>query len=60
MEYGQPMKQDPQTVEELKQAKLIQEAAPLPWRDEELKHVVRALGIQEERQVMGFQDAGDS
>jgi len=52
------MKEDPQTVEELKQAKLVQEAAPLPWRDEELKHVVRALGIEEQRQAMGFQ--GDS
>jgi hypothetical protein len=54
------MKEDPQTVEELKQTKLIQQAAPVPWRDEELKHVVRALGIQEQQQVMGFQDAGDS
>jgi nitroreductase len=58
MEYGRPMKEDPQVVDELKQAKLIQDAAPLPWRDEELKHVVRALGIQEQRQAMGFQ--GDS
>jgi nitroreductase len=60
MEYGRPMKEDPQTVEELKQAKLIQQAAPVPWRDEELKHVVRALGIQEQKQIMGFQEAGDS
>jgi hypothetical protein len=28
------MKEDAQTVEELKQAKLIQEAAPVAWRDE--------------------------
>ena len=55
MEYGRPMRLDPRTEEELKQAKLIQEAAPLPWRDEELKHVVRALGIEEERQLSGFQ-----
>ncbi len=54
MEYGQPMARDPKTVEELKLAKLIQEAAPLPWRDEELKYVVRALGIEEGRQVLGF------
>ena len=60
MEYGRPMKEDPHTVEELKQAKLIQEAAPVPWRDEELKHVVRALGIQEQQQVMGFQEAAGS
>ena len=49
------LKEDPRTVEELKQAKLIQQAAPLPWRDEELKHVVRALGIEEQQQAMGFQ-----
>jgi hypothetical protein len=54
-EYGRPMKEDPQVVEELKQEKLIQEPAPLPWRDEELKYVVRGLGIEERRQVMGFQ-----
>jgi len=54
------MKEDPRTVEELKQAKLIQQAAPVPWRNEELKHVVRALGIQDQQQVIGFQEAGDS
>ncbi len=55
MEYGKPMKEDPQVVEELKAAKLIQEPAPLPWRDAELEYVVRGLGIEEGRQVMGFQ-----
>jgi nitroreductase len=55
MEYGKSMKEDPQVVEELKQAKLIQEPAPLAWRDEELEYVVRGLGIEEPRQVMGFQ-----
>jgi nitroreductase len=56
MEYGRPMKEDPQVVEELKQEKLIQEPAPLPWRDEELKYVVRGLGIEERRQATGFQE----
>ena len=55
MEYGKPLKEDPQVVEELKGAKLIQEPAPLSWRDEELKYVVRGLGIEEPRQVTGFQ-----
>jgi nitroreductase len=55
MEYDRPLQLDPQTEEELKKAKLIQEAAPLPWRDEELKTIVRALGIDDSRQVMGFQ-----
>ncbi|MFZ0887330.1 MAG: nitroreductase family protein [Candidatus Binataceae bacterium] len=60
MEYGRPMQQDPQTVEELKQARLIQEAAPLPWRDQELKYVAHALGFEEEQLVMGFQTGADS
>jgi nitroreductase len=60
MEYGKSMKEDPQVVEELKQAKLIQEPAPLAWRDEELEYVVRGLGIEEERQVMGFQQPPSS
>jgi nitroreductase len=60
MEYGKPMKEDPQVVEELKQAKLIQEPAPLPWRDAELEYVVRGLGIEERRQVMGFQQPPSS
>jgi nitroreductase len=60
MEYGRPMRQDPKTTEELKQARMIQQPAPVPWRDEELKCVVRALGIEEERQVMGFQSGKDS
>jgi nitroreductase len=60
MEYGRPFKEDPQVVEELKQAKLIQEPAPLPWRDEELKYVMHALGIEEQRQIMGFQQPSSS
>jgi nitroreductase len=55
MEYGRPFKENPQVAEELKQAKLIQEPAPLAWRDEELKYVVRGLGIEEQRQATGFQ-----
>ena len=60
MEYGRSFKEGAQVVEELKQAKLIQEPAPLPWRDEELKYVVRGLGIEEQRQAMGFQQPPSS
>jgi len=60
MEYGKPMKEDAQVVEDLKEAKLIQEPAPLAWRDEELEYVVRGLGIEEGRQVMGFQQPPSS
>jgi hypothetical protein len=48
MEYGKPFKPDPQVEEELKRARMIQEPAPLPWRDAELQFVVRALGLQEQ------------
>ena len=60
MEYGQSFKEDPQVVENLKQDKLIQAPAPLPWRDEELKYVVRGLGIEERRQAMGFEQSPSS
>ncbi len=60
MEYGRPFKEGAQVVEELKQAKLIQEPAPFPWRDEELKYVVRGLGIEEQRQATGFQQPPSS
>jgi hypothetical protein len=40
----------------LKQAKLIQEPAPLPWREEELKYAMRALGMEEDKQMAGFQE----
>jgi nitroreductase len=45
MEYGKPFKPDPQVEEELKQAKMIQEPAPLPWRGAELAYLARALGL---------------
>jgi nitroreductase len=51
MEYGRPFNTNPAVDEELKAAKLIQEAAPLPWRDAELKYLVNALGLDEKRQI---------
>ncbi|UCH87587.1 MAG: nitroreductase family protein [Dehalococcoidia bacterium] len=51
MEYGQTFAEDPQVVEEMKQARMIQEPAPLAWRDAELKYVARALGIEEVWQI---------
>ena len=51
MEYGRPSSPTPTVDEELKAAKLIQEAAPLPWRDAELKYLVNALGLDEQRQI---------
>jgi nitroreductase len=51
MEYGRSFQSDPRVDEELKTAKLIQEQAPLPWRDAELKYLVNALGLDEQRQI---------
>jgi nitroreductase len=45
MEYGKPFKPDPGVEEELKQARMIQEPAPLPWRGAELAYLAQALGL---------------
>ena len=47
MEYGAPFPRDEGVIEELQQAKMIQEAAPLPWRDGELKYLMQALGLED-------------
>jgi len=48
MEHGKPMKLDRKVEEELKQAGMIQEPAPLPWREAELKYVQQALGLTQQ------------
>jgi hypothetical protein len=48
MEHGKPMKLDRKVEEELKQARMIQEPAPLPWREAELKYVQQALGLTQQ------------
>jgi len=60
MEYGRAFQTDSAVWDELREAKMLQEEAPLSWRDEELKYVVRGLGIEEPRQVMGFQQPPNS
>lgn len=47
MKHGTPFQSDDAVVEELKQEKMIMEPAPLPWRDAELKYLVRGLGLEE-------------
>lgn len=42
---GQPFPRDPAVVEGLQRDKMIQDAAPLPWRRDELAYLSRALGI---------------
>lgn len=46
-EYGVPMQRDPVVVEQLKQDKMIQEPAPLPWRKDEVRALSRMFGLPE-------------
>jgi nitroreductase len=46
MEYGKPFQSDPAVVEELKAAKMIQRPPPIPWREEELKFLIRAMNLE--------------
>jgi nitroreductase len=48
MEYGKPFKLSAEVEEELKQAGMTQEPAPLPWREAELKYVQQALNLQQQ------------
>jgi hypothetical protein len=48
MKHGDPFKPDPKVDAELKQAKMLQEPAPLPWREAEMKYVQQALGLTEQ------------
>jgi len=52
MEHGKPFKPDAKVEEELKQARMIQEPAPLPWRAAEMRYVQQALGL--EQQIISF------
>jgi len=44
-EVGNPYPRDPEVVEELKRAKLLQQPAPLPWRQQELEYLQKGLGL---------------
>jgi nitroreductase len=44
-EFGNAFPRREQVVEELKQAKMLQRPAPLPYREEELQYLQRALGL---------------
>jgi nitroreductase len=52
MEYGKPFGRDEAVVEELKRDGMIAERAPLAWRDDELKYLEQALGL--ERTIIAF------
>ncbi len=44
--YGNPFCRSEQVVEELRRDKMLQEPAPLPWREAELDYLKHALGIK--------------
>jgi nitroreductase len=44
--YGKPFPRSERVVEELKDDGMIQDPAPLPWREEELAYLKHALGIK--------------
>jgi len=44
-EVGKPFPRSEKVVEELKQAKMLQQPAPLPWRQAELDYLQRALNL---------------
>lgn len=46
MDLECPFESDPAVERELKEAKLIQEPAPLPWRDDELDYLTQALALE--------------
>ena len=44
--YGNPFPRSPAVVEELKRDRMLQPAAPLPWREAELAYLKHALGLK--------------
>jgi nitroreductase len=54
---GNPFVGDPAVDEELKHDKLIQEQAPLPWRDAEIRYLMNALGLQNQVLATAFEGA---
>ena len=52
MEYGRPFERAPAVEEELVATGMIHPAAPLPWRDAELKYLEKALEL--ERRIIAF------
>ena len=44
--YGKPYPRSEEVVEELKRDKMLQAPAPLPWREEELEYLKKALGLK--------------
>ncbi len=44
--YGKPFPRSPEVVAELERDGLIQQPAPVPWREAELEYLKNALGLE--------------
>jgi hypothetical protein len=44
--YGNPFPRSPRVVEELERDGMLQDSAPLPWRDAELEFLKKGLDLQ--------------
>ena len=44
--YGDPFPRSPAVVDELTEDRMFTEPAPMPWREEELEFLRRALGLE--------------
>ena len=53
MEFGKEFEEDPEVIEELKRDGLIQQPAPLPWRDAELQYLSHALNLEWQLAIPG-------
>jgi hypothetical protein len=47
-QHGKPFKPDPAVEDEMRREKMIQQEAPLPWRQDEMRYIIKALGLEEE------------
>jgi nitroreductase len=45
-QFGKPFPRSEEVVEELKRDQMLQAPAPLPWREEELEYLKKALGLK--------------
>ena len=52
---GNPFQADPAVDEELTRDKLIQEPAPLPWREAELQYLMKALQLEDRVLAVPFE-----
>jgi len=58
MEYGKSFKVETAVWDELKDEKMLQEEAPLPWRAAELEYLQQALGLED--RVLAFDLPGQA